>query len=109
MLNDFVEKVQGIVIKPVETFRKSREDTPKNALAYYSILLIINAILSTLVPLAGISTMSINESFLGMRKTPWRSFLLAQLCEGSSPYLLRIYGSLYLSGFLAGEKIISRF
>lgn len=67
MLNDFVEKVQGFLIKPVETFKKSREDTLGNALTYYIMLVVINAILSTLVLLAGISTMTLNESFPGMQ------------------------------------------
>lgn len=69
MVNDYVEKVQGFFIKPVETFRKSREDTLGNALTYYIILLVINAILSTLVLLAGISTMSLNGSFPGVQET----------------------------------------
>lgn len=70
MLNDFVEKVQGFLMKPVEAFQKSRDGTLGTALTYYIILIVINAILSTLVLLAGISTMSVNESFPGMQGAP---------------------------------------
>ena len=66
MLTDFVEKVRGFLMKPVETFQKSKEDTLGNALTYYIILVVINAILSTLVLLAGISTFSQYGNIPGM-------------------------------------------
>ncbi|MEI7432846.1 MAG: YIP1 family protein [Methanomicrobiales archaeon] len=66
MLNDFMEKVRGFILKPVETFQECKEDSLGNALTYYIILVIINAILSTLVLFAGISTLSMYEKIPGM-------------------------------------------
>ncbi len=66
MLNDFMENVRGFLLKPVETFQKSKEDTLGNTLTYYIILVVINAILSTLVLLAGVSTLSQYGNIPGM-------------------------------------------
>ena len=108
ILNDFVERAQVFLMKTIETFRKFREETLGNALTFFLFLVVINAILSTLVLLAGISTMNLNESFPGVQGTSPSSLFVGTLVGGSLPYLLRVYGSICLSGFSAGEKITSR-
>ncbi len=68
MLNDFVGLVQGFIMKPVETFQKVKGGSLGDAFVYYLILLVIDAILSSLVVLAiGISAMSFYESIPGMK------------------------------------------
>jgi hypothetical protein len=67
MLNDFVEKVQGFIMKPVETFQKVKESSLGDAFVYYLILLVINAILSAIVLAIGLSAMSIYQSLPGMK------------------------------------------
>lgn len=66
MLNDFIEKVRGFLLEPVGTFQKYKEDSLGNALTYYIILVVINAILSTLILLAGISTLNQYGNIPGM-------------------------------------------
>jgi hypothetical protein len=67
MLNDFVAKVKGFLMKPVETFQKARADSLQTAFIYYLILLVISAILSTLVLIAGISAMNLFQSIPGLK------------------------------------------
>jgi hypothetical protein len=67
MLNDFVEKVRGFVFNPVETFRKSKEDPLGSAFIYFIVLVLINAILSTLVLLAGINAMNLPDTIPGLK------------------------------------------
>ena len=57
MLHNFLEKVKGFLLNPVETFQKSREDTLSTALAYFFILLFIEAVLSALVLSVGFGGM----------------------------------------------------
>jgi hypothetical protein len=49
MFDNFIEKLKGFLLNPVETFQKSREDTLGATFTYYIILVIISAILSALV------------------------------------------------------------
>lgn len=65
MLNDFVEKVRGFIMKPVETFQKVKGGSLGDAFVYYIILLVINAVLSAIVLAAGLSAMSIYQSIPG--------------------------------------------
>ncbi len=67
MLNDFIEKVRGFVFNPAETYRKSKEDPIGNALIYFILLVVINAILSTLVLLAGINAMNLPDTIPGLK------------------------------------------
>jgi hypothetical protein len=104
MVHDFVEKVQGFLIKPVDTFRKSREDTIGNALTYYFILVVINAILSTLVLLAGISTMNLNGSFPIVQETSPAILFVSTIVGG---IVVVFIGGLWLHMFvwlLGGRK-----
>jgi hypothetical protein len=104
MVHDFVEKVQGFLIKPVDTFRKSREDTIGNALTYYLILVVINAILSTIVLLAGISTMNLNGSFPGVQETSPAILFVGTIVGG---IVVVFIGGLWLHMFvwlLGGRK-----
>jgi hypothetical protein len=66
MLNDFVEKVLGFIMKPVETFQKVKGGSLGDAFIYYLILLVINAILSAIVLAIGLSAMSVYQSLPGM-------------------------------------------
>ncbi|HVP94747.1 MAG TPA: YIP1 family protein [Methanoregulaceae archaeon] len=67
MLNDFVEKVQGFIMKPVETFQKIKGGSLGDAFIYYLILLVIYAILSTIVLAIGMSAMSVYQSIPGFK------------------------------------------
>ncbi len=49
MLENFLDKLKGLLFNPVETFQKSREDTLGTAFAYYIVLAIVNSILITLL------------------------------------------------------------
>lgn len=55
MLRNFVEKVKGFITAPVVTFQKSRDDTLGHALAYFVVLLLANAILTTILVIAALS------------------------------------------------------
>ena len=67
MLNDFVEKVRGFIMKPVETFQNVRGGSLGDAFVYYIILLVINAVLSAVVLTAGLSALSIYQSIPGFK------------------------------------------
>ena len=43
------ERVRGLLIHPVETFRGSRDDTEKTVIAYFGILLLFLAVMSSLM------------------------------------------------------------
>lgn len=52
MNGPFLENVKGFLLSPVVTFRQSGTDAPAAVFLYLGVLLLINAILSTLVALA---------------------------------------------------------
>jgi hypothetical protein len=54
MFEQIIEKIKGFLLKPVETFQKSREDEVVPALSYFVVLLIIFGVLSAIVSAAGI-------------------------------------------------------
>jgi hypothetical protein len=68
MLDNFVEKLKGFLLTPVETFQKSREDTLGATFSYYIVLAIISAILVTLLytAIASLSPLSTLPGFAGM-------------------------------------------
>ncbi len=47
------EKIQGFLLRPAETFRAVREETFGDAVTYFVILLIVNAVLSAIVGYLG--------------------------------------------------------
>jgi hypothetical protein len=67
MLNNFVEMVKGFIMKPVETFQKVKGGSLGDAFVYFLILLVIDAILSTIVLAIGLSAMSIYQSIPGFK------------------------------------------
>ena len=49
MLGNFVQKVKGFLLDPVESFRNSREDTFGDAFIYYIVLTVIFSILAGII------------------------------------------------------------
>ena len=49
MINQIIQKIKGFLLKPVETFQKSRGDDVVPVIAYFVFLLIVNGILWALV------------------------------------------------------------
>ncbi|MBP1930010.1 hypothetical protein J2741_002606 [Methanolinea mesophila] len=68
MLDNFVEKLKGFLLKPVETFQMSREDSLGTTFAYYIVLAIISAILVTIVytAVASLSPLASLPGFAGL-------------------------------------------
>ena len=58
-----IEKVKGILLDPVETFRQSRNDGPGMVVAYFAALLLLNAMLSAILAAVSINAM---PEFAGM-------------------------------------------
>jgi hypothetical protein len=52
---DYFDLMKGFILSPVETFRKVRDTELGDSLAYYLVLLVINAVLSAIVSLAMVS------------------------------------------------------
>jgi len=63
MMDTLVTKAKGFLLSPVETFRQSAGDEPGAVFTYFTVLLLINAILSALVAAAGVHAM---RMFAGM-------------------------------------------
>ncbi|MEN6341139.1 MAG: YIP1 family protein [Methanospirillum sp.] len=55
MALSITEKIQGFILRPVETYRAVRDETFGDAITYFVVLLIINAILSAIVGFLGFS------------------------------------------------------
>ena len=66
MLINFVEKVKGFITAPVITFQKSRDDTLTHALAYFIVLLLANAILTTILVIAALSIDGLFQAIPGL-------------------------------------------
>lgn len=49
MINQILEKIRGLLLNPVETFQKSRDDEAVPVIKYFLVLLVINAILWAIV------------------------------------------------------------
>jgi hypothetical protein len=49
MLGTIVEKVKGLLLNPVETFRNSRDDEPGTVFTYLAALLLVDAVLMAIV------------------------------------------------------------
>ncbi|NYT08235.1 MAG: YIP1 family protein [Methanomicrobiales archaeon] len=54
---DFIELVKGMLLSPVETFQKVRKADLGDALKYFMILVVINAVLSVIISLVALSSM----------------------------------------------------
>jgi hypothetical protein len=54
MINQIIERIRGFLLKPVETFQKSRGDDVAPVMAYFAVLLIFYGILSAIISAAGI-------------------------------------------------------
>ena len=65
MITTIVDKAKGFLLNPVETFRLSKNDDPGRVFSYFAILLLLNAVLSTLIAALRIGEMPL---FTGM---PW--------------------------------------
>jgi hypothetical protein len=59
MINTIVEKARGFCLKPVETFRQSRNDDPEAVFPYFAALLLVNAILSAVIAAAVVGTIPV--------------------------------------------------
>jgi hypothetical protein len=59
MINIIVEKARGFCLKPVETFRQSRNDDPEAVFPYFAALLLVNAILSAVIAAAVVGTIPV--------------------------------------------------
>ncbi|MFZ1128749.1 YIP1 family protein [Methanoregula sp.] len=59
MIDTLVAKVKGFLLDPVETFRQSKTDAPKSVFTFFGVLLLVNAILSTIIVAAGIEAMNV--------------------------------------------------
>jgi hypothetical protein len=59
MINTIVEKARGFLLKPVETFRQSRNDDPGVVFPYFIALLLVNAILSAVIAAAVVGTIPV--------------------------------------------------
>ncbi|MEI6841758.1 MAG: YIP1 family protein [Methanomicrobiales archaeon] len=55
MVRNFVETVKGFITAPVVTFQRSRDDSFGQVFTYFIILLLTNAILTTVIVIAGMS------------------------------------------------------
>ncbi len=53
---DYFELMKGFLLSPVETFRRVRDTDLGDSLKYYLILLVINAVLTSIVMLAMVNT-----------------------------------------------------
>ena len=51
------EKIQGFLLRPAETFRAIREETFGDAVTYFGVLLVVNAVLSAIVGYLGFSAL----------------------------------------------------
>lgn len=58
MALNFVEKLKGLLMSPVETLRQLREEGLGDALTYFLIILVVYAVLSTIVGMAILSGVS---------------------------------------------------
>jgi hypothetical protein len=58
-----IDKVVGILLHPVETFRRLRDEPVSNAFVDYGILLVIYAVISSLISWVGISLIPSLEPF----------------------------------------------
>jgi hypothetical protein len=57
MITTIVEKANGFLLKPVETFRQSRSEEPGAVFPYFAALLLVNAVLSAVTVAAVVGTM----------------------------------------------------
>lgn len=55
MTDGFFDTAKGFLLRPVETFRRSRGESFDSAFVYFVILIVINAVLTALVSLVGIA------------------------------------------------------
>ncbi|MEN6519437.1 MAG: YIP1 family protein [Methanospirillum sp.] len=62
MALSIAEKIQGFILRPIETFRAVRDETFGDAITYFVVLLIINAVLSAIVGFLGFSAMEMPGS-----------------------------------------------
>jgi len=91
MLTTILAKIKGFLFNPVETFRSSRDDTPGTVLGYFSVLLAIDAVLTSVITVLGIG-------FLG---------LFGQYLPPTGPFLPVIIFVLVLVGGLIWALVIS--
>ena len=52
-MNTVLAKIQGFFFNPVETFQKSRDDEPVTVVTYFVVLLLFDAIMTTLLVMVG--------------------------------------------------------
>jgi hypothetical protein len=57
MIDAIIAKVKGFIVNPVESFRAARPDTPDIIVPYFIALLLIHAVMTAIISLAGISVM----------------------------------------------------
>jgi hypothetical protein len=70
MIDTIVAKVKGFLLSPVETFRQSKADEPQAVFTYFAILLLLNAILSAIISVAGFDRMASFGRMMGTAATP---------------------------------------
>jgi len=77
MIDPIVTKVKGFIMNPVETFQLSRNDETGVVFTYFAILLLINAILSTLTGAVGFGRMQMFSGMMEGFVFPVRVFFMA--------------------------------
>jgi hypothetical protein len=94
MPEQFIEKVTGFLLRPVETFQQSRADTLESAFIYYLPLLVLYVILSTLMASLGFDTLLSPETKAMPGFTPLvpaiAMFLVGILCPFIAGAFLQI-------------------
>jgi len=94
MIDITVAKAQGFMLSPVETFRQSKADEPTSVFTYFAILLLVNAILSAIISVAGFDRMASFDRMMNEATTPHPVIVFFEILIGG--FILTLVFSAWL-------------
>jgi hypothetical protein len=109
MIDPIVTKVKGFLMKPVETFRQSRNDELGVVLTYFAALLLFNAILSAIVGAVWLEGLKLFSGMMGGMVFPVRVFFMALAGGFIFTLIFAVWLHLWVSLFGGRKGIMQTF
>jgi hypothetical protein len=74
MITLIADKVKGLIVKPVETFRESKNDPTGTVFGYFAVLLLLHSILATIISVLRIESMPMLAGMPWVAQAPYLVF-----------------------------------
>lgn len=104
MPDAIITQIRGILVSPVETFRNSRDKTAESVFSYFLVLLVIDALLTSIITALGVGAMAVLLRYIPAYSSLLPVLVFAIVLVGGMAWALLISAWIHLWVYLAGGR-----